>query len=160
MSRQSLVDALPPGDLLLLDSTVVISHFKGTEGTSPVATYIVDRFVAGGRNPAIVSALTVMELLVAPIRERDDALYRQMLFFLQNTTNLRVAMVDFAVSQEAATLRAIYNFKAPDALIMGTGRAEQARRFVTNDGEWKRKLPDTMSPGIKVCCLEDHLPFP
>jgi predicted nucleic acid-binding protein len=159
MTRASLEAALPPGDLLLLDTTVIISYFKGTETISPVAAHVVDQFVSVGRNPAVVSALTAMELLVPPIREQDDALYRQVTFFLRNTSNLRAADVDFAVAQEAAALRAAYNIKPPDALIMGTGRAHHARHFVTNDAEWKRKIGTESSLEIRVCYLEDHLPF-
>lgn len=159
MTRASLEKALPPGDLLLLDSTVIISYFKGTEAASPVATQVVDRYVAGGRNPAVVSVLTVMELLVPPLREQDDVLYRQVIFFLLNTSGLRVADADVAVAQEAAALRATYTFKPPDALIIGTGWVQHARHFVTNDGEWKRKLANAPSSGTAVCYLEDHLPF-
>jgi predicted nucleic acid-binding protein len=156
----SLGAALPPGDRLLLDTTVIISYFKGTESASPVATHVVDQFVAGGRNPAVLSALTAMELLVAPVREQDDVLQRQVLFFLLNTTGLTVAVADLAVAQEAASLRALYSFKPPDALIMGTGRATGAEHLVTNDAEWKQKLGITPLARPRVCYLEDHLPFP
>lgn len=159
MTPTLLEEALPPGDLLLLDSTVIISHFKGTELASAVATHVVDHYVAGGRNPAIVSALTAMELLVPPIRQQDDALYRQMIFFLLNTPGLRVADVDLAAAQEAAALRAKYNFKPPDALIIGTGRAHHAHHLVTNDDEWKRKLGTASSLGLGVLYLEDYQRF-
>jgi predicted nucleic acid-binding protein len=160
VTRASLEAALPPGDLLLLDTTVIVSHFKGTEAASPVATHVVDQVVAGSRNPAIVSTLTAMELLVPPIREQDHVLYRQVIFFLLNTFDLNLADADLAVAREAAWLRATYNFKSPDALIMGTGRALHAQHLVTNDAEWKRKLGIASSLGITICHLEDHLPFP
>lgn len=160
MTRASLEAALPPGDLLLLDTTVIVSYFKGTEAASPAATHVVDQFVARARNRAVVSALTAMELLVPPIRDQDRMLYRQVVYFLLNTVNLTVADADFEVAREAAWLRATYNFKPPDALIMGTGRALHAQHLVTNDGEWKRKLGTAPSPGITICYLEDFLPFP
>lgn len=159
MTRASLDSTLPPGDLLLLDTTVIVSHFKGTETVSAVATHVVDHFVAEGRNPAIVSTLTAMELLVPPLRDQDDTLYRQALFFLRNAPHLQVSDADFAVALEAARLRAAYNFKPPDALIMGTGRRYHARHFVTNDSEWKRKLGPVAVLGMTVCYLEDHVPF-
>ncbi|MGH2441735.1 MAG: type II toxin-antitoxin system VapC family toxin [Chloroflexota bacterium] len=150
--------AIPPGELLLLDTTVIVSYFTGTEAVSPVAAHLVDQLVAGGRNPAVVSAVTTMELLVQPLRERDDALYRQIIFFLLNTFGLKVSDADFAVVREAAWLRANYSFKPPDALIVGTGPALHARHFVTNDGAWERKLAPVPSLGITVCYLEDWYP--
>jgi predicted nucleic acid-binding protein len=159
VTLESVEEALPPGDLLLLDSTVIISYFKGNEAVSPVATYVVDRCVGAGRNPGIVSVLTAMELLVSPIRERDDQLQRQVTYFLLNTPGLWVADADFAIAQDAAALRATYNFKPPDALIIGTGRIAGARHLVTNDDEWNRKLGSVSDLEIAVCYLEDHLPL-
>lgn len=159
VTHASLEAALPPGALLLLDTTVIVSYFKGIEAASPVATKVVDQFVVGGRNPAVVSALTAMELLIPPMREQNHTLYRQVVFFLRNTPHLRVADTDFAVARDAAWLSATYNFKPPDALIMGTGRALHARHFVCNDAEWKRKLGSPSPVGISICYLEDHLPF-
>ncbi|HZS94109.1 MAG TPA: PIN domain-containing protein [Chloroflexota bacterium] len=160
MSLESLEQALPQGNLLLLDTTTVISYFKGNEPASPVATQIVDGFIANGRNPAKASAVTAMELLVSPLRLRDEALLRQVTFFLQHFPNLTVESVDFATAQQAAALRATYNFKTPDALILATSRAHGVRYLVSNDEEWRRKLTRLPHRDLEVCYLEDHLPFP
>ena len=159
MSLRSLQRALPAGDGLLLDSTALVSYFKGTELVSPVAAHVVQEFVITGRNPATVSAVTAMELLVDPIQRSDDVFLRQVEFFLLYSPHLQLAPVDFRVAQEAARLRALLRLKPPDALIMATGRILNVQRLVCNDAEWKRKLRSAQRE-IPVCYLEDHLPFP
>jgi predicted nucleic acid-binding protein len=142
------------------DTSTIASHFKGNEPASPVATQVIDHFVAAGRNPAVVSTVTAMELLVPPLRDHDDALYRSVVFFLRHTRNLQMADITFGVAHEAAAVRAQYGLKTPDALIVATGRIRSVRHVVSNDGEWRRKLGEVSSFGIAVCYLEDHLPFP
>jgi predicted nucleic acid-binding protein len=156
----TLEQAIPVGVGLLLDSTTLISYLKGNERASPVATHVVDQFVVGGRNTATVSTITVMELLVHPLRDGDDSLYRQVVLFFMHTMNLHVASVDFRVAHEAAILRASLGLKPPDALILASGRSLSVRYFVCNDHEWKRKVGSPLSRDMTVCYLEDHLPFP
>lgn len=147
---------------MLLDTSAIVSYFKGNESASPVATAIMEEFVATGRNQATVSAVSAMELLVDPLRMGTGglALYQQVMLFLMHMLNLRVVSVDLRVAHEAASLRATLGLKPPDALVMATGRSVAARHFVTNDQEWKRKLRPPLTHGTAVCYLEDHLPYP
>jgi hypothetical protein len=159
VSLPSLERTLLAGSHLLLDSTALVSYFKGTERASPVAAHIVQKFVITGRNPATVSTITAMELLVDPIQRGDDVFHRQVSFFLLYTPHLQLAPVDFRVAREAAHLRALLRFKPPDALVAATGRILDAEHLVCNDAEWKRKLRSAQRD-MPVCYLEDHLPFP
>jgi uncharacterized protein len=160
VSLRSLEDALPHGDSILLDTSAIVSYFKGNELASPVATQVIDHFVSTGRSPAIVSTVTAMELLVSPLRDGNDSLYRNVIFFLLHTRNLQVADISFEVAQEAAGVRARYGLKTPDALIVATGRIGSIRHVVSNDGEWRRKLGHLVPASFDVCYLEDHLPIP
>ncbi len=160
MSLRSLEHAIPAGDLILLDTSAIASYFKGNELASPVAAHVIDRCVATGRNPSVVSTVTAMELLVPPLRDQDDVLFRSVDFFLRHTRYLQVADMTLAIAHEAAVIRARYGLKTPDALIVGTGRVLAVRHVVSNDREWSKKLGDAPSFGLAVTYLEDHLPFP
>jgi predicted nucleic acid-binding protein len=157
VSLTTLEQTIPPGDLILLDTTTVISHFKGSEPASPAATHVIEQFVETGRNHGVVSAVTAMELLVDPLKRRDQTLYHQMIFFLTQTLHLQLAPVDFRVAHRAADLRAHFGLKAPDALILATGYAASVRHLVCNDAEWKKLR--ISGQAISVCYLEDHIPF-
>jgi hypothetical protein len=68
LSRASLERSLPDGDRILIDSSAMIAHLNGGEPASPAATHLIDEMVRSGRNPALVSTVTAMEILVRPLR--------------------------------------------------------------------------------------------
>lgn len=158
MSEASLVAKIAAGDRLLLDTTVLAAFLDATDATHPVARYVLDELVASGRNPAIVSMITVMEILVRPLRASPPG-HHTVLAFLRTHPNLVCVPVDLQIAQDAAHLRADRRFAPPDALIVGTGIATQVRHLVTNDLSWSGKLK-TMSERIAVVPTSDHLPFP
>jgi predicted nucleic acid-binding protein len=155
--RRAETATLPPGDRLLLDAATLVAYLDGGEVVSPVAACVVDEFVRDGRNEGIVSMVTVMELLVRPLRH-GPAGYRHALDFLTNFPNLRAAVIDLPVAQEVASLRASHNFRPPDALTIASGLVYQVGHLVTNDAGWKTRLAPVRRR-VAVCYLADHLPF-
>lgn len=159
MSSGSLEAALPEGERLLLDTTSLIAYLDGGEAVSPVATHIIDAFVRSGRNEAIVSMVTVMEILVKPLRLGPRAPYQHVLDFLTRYPHLRTLVIDLPVAQEAASLRASFGLRPPDALIVASGLISQVGYLVTNDAQWSSKLRP-LSGRVGICQLSSHLPFP
>jgi len=159
MSLATLTGALPEGHRILLDSSTLVAYLDGTEAAAAPATHIVDEFVRTGRNPAIVSMVTVMEVLVRPVRSGVPGAYRHLLDFLLRFPNLRTVDIDVVVAQEAAAIRAGQGLKSPDALIVATGIVSQVGHLVTNDRTWLTRLAP-LSSRIDVCFLGSHLPFP
>lgn len=158
MSLASLLEAIPEGDRVLLDTPVLAAYLDATDATHPVARHVLDELVASGRNPAVVSMITVMEILVRPMRATPPS-HHTVLEFLRTHPNLTCVPVDLAVAQEAAYLRAESRLAPPDALIVGTGLAAGARRLFTNDHAWSGRLA-AMSARIAVVQTSEHLPFP
>lgn len=158
MSESSLLTAIAEGDRLLLDTTVLAAFLDATDATHPVARFVLRELVETGRNPAVVSMVTVMEILVRPMRTVPPG-HHTVLAFLRTHPNLTCAPVDLQVAQDAAHLRADRKFALPDALIVGTGLATQVRHLVTNDHDWSTKLA-SMAARISVVRMSEHLPFP
>ena len=158
MSKATIDAALSAGERILLDTTTLISYLNKGEPVSPIAAHVIDDLVRSGRNQAIVSTITAMEILVRPLRQGTSEPYQHIMDFLSNFPNLRLLNIDLYVAQEAASLRATYNFPPPDALIIASGILAQVGHLVTNDDEWRKKL-GPISDRISVCHLEDHLPF-
>jgi predicted nucleic acid-binding protein len=157
VSEASLLRSIREGDRILLDTTVLAAYFDATDVTHPVARHVLDDLVANGRNPAVVSMITVMEILVRPLRASPPG-HHTVLAFLRTHANLECIPVDLQVAQEAAHLRAAERFAPPDALIIGTGLACQVSHIVTNDHDWKSRLAK-MTSRIGVVQTSDHLPF-
>jgi predicted nucleic acid-binding protein len=157
VSRATLHAAIPEGDRILLDTTVLAAYLDATDATHPVAVQVLDEMVAAGRNPAVVSMITVMEILVRPMRAVPPGHFT-VLSFLRSHPNLACVPVDLQVAQEAAHLRADRRLSPPDALIVGTGIAAQVGHLVTNDRAWTARLAP-MAPRLTVVQVGSHLPF-
>ncbi|MEO6294555.1 MAG: PIN domain-containing protein [Candidatus Limnocylindria bacterium] len=130
---------IPVGDRVLLDTTVLAAYLDPAETTHPVARHVVDDLVRTGRNPAVVSMVTVMELLLRPLRASPPG-HHTVLAFLRHHPNLEPIPLDLQMAQEAASLRATHRLSPPDALIVATGIASQVAHLVTNDAAWAKKL--------------------
>ena len=69
MSRATLEASIPAGATIVLDSSAILAYLDGGEPVSPVAAAGRRRLpVASGWNTAVVSAVTVTEALVRPMR--------------------------------------------------------------------------------------------
>ena len=156
LSLESLAAAIPDGDRVLLDTTALAAYLDGSEETHDVARH-VEGVVAPGRNPAVISMITVMELLVRPLRASPPG-HHTLLAFLRNHPNLEALPVDLQVAQDAAFLRAAHRLSPPDALVVGTGLAAQVGHLVTNDRKWSTKL-DAIGDRVRVVLLSDHVPI-
>ena len=135
------LEAIAPGEQLLLDTSALIAYLKGDETASPAATTILDGMVLTGRNPAIVSAISVSELLVRPITAgtRAAATVRT---FLVGFPGISIRSCDFLVAAEAAHIRAKTPATTPDALIAATATLTSCPWLVTNDRTLRDHLRD------------------
>jgi predicted nucleic acid-binding protein len=155
LNRSAFEQHLRPGERVLIDTSVLVAYFGRSEAISDVARVLIDEFVQGGRNEAVISPVTAMELLVRPLRTRPKAA-AHVHEFLTQTPNLVLVAADLHVAQDAAALRATHNFKAVDALIIATGIVAQVAHLITNDAEWRPKLA-LMKGRIQVTELRDYV---
>lgn len=153
--QRRLERTIAPGDRLLLDASVVISYFSGGDLWAEAARTVIEEMVKPGRNPAVVSTLTVMESLVGPMRRVPPG-HMTALDFFANWPNLTVLPIDLAVAQEGASIRAHDRFATPDALVIGTGVVAGVAWLVTGDGQWHQRLAQIASR-VRVCYLGDCL---
>ena len=124
-----------------------------------IAAVIIDDFIQHCRNQAIISMVTVMELLVRPLRLGATEPYRHVLDFLTRFPGLRCIEIDLPIAQEAASLHATHRLATADALVAATGIVAQVGHLVTNDDAWSQRLRP-IAPRVRVCYLASHLPFP
>ncbi|MEK7862802.1 MAG: type II toxin-antitoxin system VapC family toxin [Chloroflexota bacterium] len=154
LSSRAIGDVIPEGARVLLDTSALIAYLDEPGETTPVASAVIDGCVRSGRNPAVVSTVTAMELLVRPMRLGDHRGRGRLVEFLVHFPNLRVHDITFATAHEAAALRAAYRLGAADALIVASGLVAGATDFVSNDRGWVAKLAP-ISDRVRVRYLED-----
>lgn len=99
----------------------------------------------------VSSELTLLEVLVKPVREGKQHLERRYRRFLTATDAVRLAPIDRAILDEATRVRATFGLKTPDAIHAATALRARCALFVTNDAAFRRV------PGVTVAVLDDYL---
>lgn len=97
------------------------------------------------------SELTLLEVLVKPIRDGNTLLEQRYRRFLTATTEIQMLPIDRALLEASTRLRASYNLKTPDAIHAATALSAGCALFVTNDPVFRRV------PGLPVVVLEELL---
>lgn len=124
---------------MVLDTSTLIAYLNLSESVSQAATYVLDQLVATERNPAVISSITVAEVLVQPIRQLG-AIPSQTKTFLLDFPGLSVRSADFFVAAEAATIRARTGAELPDALVAATATLTSSSWLITNDRTLRDRL--------------------
>ena len=133
---------------LFLDTAPLIYFI---EGHSRYQDKLLEIFKANDSGKIFVqtSTLTLIEVLVQPIRMNKKELAKQYEEVLTASPNIDIYEVDLPVSKRAAMLRAEHNLKTPDAIQIDTGIEKKADFFLTNDYELKKIT------AIEVLVIED-----
>ena len=107
------------------------------------------RLIDESRLAGITSVVSLGEVLVQPLRDRNTTLRRQYRELLFERPGLRTVWIDPAAAERAADLRARYGFRLPDALQLAVAIEERCEAFLTND----RRLARVRE--LRVLVLDD-----
>jgi predicted nucleic acid-binding protein len=150
------VDYIPAGESLVLDTSTVIAYLNASESVSPNARHLFEAVIGSKRNPAVISSITVAEVLVPPIRDlgRVPGYVKT---FLLDFPGLSVRSADFLVAAEAADIRARTGAALSDALIAATATLTSSRWLITNDHKLRDRL-DGLEWDTSVVLLSELTP--
>ena len=104
--------------------------------------------VEGGHITVATSTVTLLEVLVHPLRNNNNKLateYRGILL----KSKLVTYDISVQIAESAAQLRACHNIRTPDSIQIATAIQAGATHFLTND----IKLPSI--PSLKILVLEN-----
>lgn len=121
---------------LTLDSAPLIYYIEEEPRYLPLLAPIIDA-IDEGKITCYASTIALLEVLVKPLRERNEALAREYHEILLHS-RLRLVAVNATIAQEAARLRAQYRLKTPDALHIATALVQKVDVLLTNEPGWKR----------------------
>jgi predicted nucleic acid-binding protein len=130
-----------------LDSAPLIYFIE----ENPTYLEMTDAFfeaMVRGEFRVVTSVITLLEVLVYPLRRGNTILAQQYRDILFNEEGLTTIEVSVAIAEEASQLRVAYNLRTPDAIQMATAIRQGASFFLTNDA----RLPSL--PGLAVLVLE------
>ncbi len=97
----------------------------------------------------VTSTITLLEVLIHPLRQSNRELAQQYEDILLNTDGLNTISLSPEIAEIAAQLRARHNLRTPDAVQIATAISAGATYFLTNDSA----LPDL--PGLKMLVLDN-----
>lgn len=107
--------------------------------------------IDAGEIEAITSTITLLEVLVHPLKTKNETLaerYREILLHSEGLTTFEIL---HEISEKSSKLRAKYSIKTPDAIQIAVGVLYGAGKFLTNDPDLK-KISE-----VEVLVLDDFL---
>jgi predicted nucleic acid-binding protein len=139
------------GKTILLDTNCFIYYFED----NPKYSYKLEKIftdIQRGKNKAFFSIISFMEILVKPKKDKNVFIENRYKMMLTNYPNLTIVNIGYEIADIAARLRACYNVKTPDAIIIATGIAINADYIITNDVRLKGICS---KEGIQAVTIED-----
>lgn len=133
----TLVERLQSKQCVCLDTVVLIYYVEQNTNYVSLVDPLFDHLVKANL-PAISSYLTLLEVMVQPLRNGDRKIASQYRDILLNNENIRLFPLEQTISEQAADIKARFNFKTPDCIQLATAVREHADVFVTNDAKLKR----------------------
>jgi len=100
-----------------------------------------------GNFTVVTSTVTLLEVLVHPLRSNNKELAAEYRDILLNS-RLMTLEVSNAIAEQAAQLRAAHNIRTPDAIQISAALEAKATHFFTND----IRLPEI--PSIQIISLD------
>lgn len=118
--------------VVYLDTAPLIYFIEGQIVYQPVLSKLFDLNDKGGFL-FTTSTVTLLEVLVKPLREGQTALAAQYRSVLTSAPGIELHEITAAIADTAAGLRAKYNLRTPDAIQLATAVDVGADYFLTND---------------------------
>lgn len=145
-----LLDRLGNKERIFLDTNAVI-YFIESNPIYVAQLRPVFESVNRGLLSGLSSYITLLEVLVQPIRLGRSDLARQYKDTLAGSPNFTLFPVEESVAAKGAEIRAKYNFRTPDAIQLATAELRGAECFITNDGALKK------FKSVEVFVLDDFV---
>lgn len=123
-----------------LDACVFIYQMERNPRYFDVADAVFEWMDLPGSS-AITSTVALTEILVQPYRNADLPQAEAFYSLLTTIPNLEWVAPSLQIANSAASLRASYRLRTPDALLAATAIFCNASAFITNDPIFTR-LPD------------------
>ena len=137
MGSKTLEATLHRYPRLGLDSMVLIYLLEDVEPYASLAEMALKR-VEKGQHTAYVSTLCLTEIMVPALRQNDQVTVNRYRQFFFGFPNLRTLAVDIPTAELAASMRAKYDLRTPDAIHVATSLQNGATAFLTNDKQLSR----------------------
>ena len=134
----TLAAAIPDGATVLVDTNPVIYFLEG----HPLAVRFESIFsdIEAGRIQALVTPITIAEVVTGPLRAGKETLAERYRHALTAATGWSLRETDADIAVLAARLRLQHRLKLPDAVQLATAVHEGCFALVTHDRDFSMVL--------------------
>lgn len=146
-----LIDEIPRESRIALDTNALI-YFIEEHAEFGAIVEPVFQAISEGIYTAVVSVVSLLEVLVAPLRAGEVALAAQYRGLLENTQGLTLTPITASLAERAASTRAAHSLRVPDALIAATAVTEGCTHLIANDPVFSRV------PQFRTLVVKDFAP--
>lgn len=117
---------------VFLDTAPLIYYIEENQIYSPILNKL---FLANSKGDFLfqTSVITLLEVLVLPLRENEHQLVEEYQNILCNSPTITIIDLTTDIAVKAAALRAKYGLKTPDSIQLATALNVSAEYFLTND---------------------------
>jgi predicted nucleic acid-binding protein len=130
----SLGDEVPDGATVLIDTNPIIYVLEGNPLGAPFRSLF--EAVDKGRIRALVTPITVAEVVSGPLKARKEALAERYRRTLTQSPGWSTRDIDADVAVLAARLRLRHGLKLPDAIQLAVALEEGCYALVTHDRDF------------------------
>jgi predicted nucleic acid-binding protein len=132
-----LLTGLGDHPVVVVDTAPIIYWLEGHPRLADRFAAIFDA-VESGDATAVISTVTLAEVLAGPLRSRNELLTAQYREALTRSPGWQAMPLDAELAVEAARVRAAYRLKLPDAIQVATAIRAGAAALVTHDRALRR----------------------
>lgn len=125
------------GNIVALDTAPLIYFIEEHPDFLPVVAPFFEA-LDDSELEVVTSTVTLLEVLVHPLRESNHEAVQQYRDVLINAQGITLVDVSADIAVTASSLRASYGIKTPDAIQLATAIQNGATAFLTNDSALKR----------------------
>jgi predicted nucleic acid-binding protein len=143
----SLGDQVPDGATVLIDTNPIIYLLEGNPLAAPFRALFES--VDNGRIRALVTPITVAEVVSGPLKARKEALAERYRRILTQSPGWSTRDIDADVAVLAARLRLRHRLKLPDAIQLAVALEEGCYAVVTHDRDFS-SVKDVLILGAPV----------
>lgn len=145
-----LSDKLSDAGSVALDTSVLIYYLNRSDPYFAKCREVL-REIETGSLRGVISVITEMELMVAPLGEDRREIVKAIDDLLRRL-GLQIVPVDSGLARQAAGLRAETRLRSIDALVATTAMSTGCRFLLGNDREFARRVA-----GIEYLLLADYV---
>jgi predicted nucleic acid-binding protein len=132
-----LLAGLGEHPVVVVDTAPIIYWLEGNPRLADRFAAVFETVESGGAT-AVISTVTLAEVLAGPLRSANELLTAQYREALTRSPGWQVMPLDVDLAVEAARVRAAYRLRLPDAIQVATAIRAGAAALVTHDRALRR----------------------